>query len=233
MTTFALIAEGITDQVVLDAILNGHYRGQLDDEVDTNSLQPLRDATDGSRVAEEEFGGWELVLEYCADHERLVEALEFNDYLVIQIDTDCGEHPNFGVPLTVGGKDRPVHELVEETQKVIIAALGADFYQEYQDRILFAICVHSLECWLFSLHESDNNKKNRSKSCEKHLGVVARKNGILYQKDYPIYDDLSREYRKKGVIARHKRAMTASKSSFQVCRLLWRRKPTTRAFPIR
>lgn len=184
MTTFALIAEGITDHAALEAILEGHYG----EEIDVNPLQPRRDETDRARVAEGAFGGWELVLEYCADHHRIAQALEFNDYLIIQIDTDCGDHPNFGVPLTNGGKDRPVEDLVAAVKAKMIGILGP----VYKEKILFCVCVHSLECWLLSLH-----KTHRTKSCAKHLeGEVGRTT-----KDYPSYWDISRDFRHGKTVA--------------------------------
>ena len=54
MASFALITEGITDQAVLENILTGLYG----EDVEVNPLQPLRDATDTSRVKSDSFAGW-------------------------------------------------------------------------------------------------------------------------------------------------------------------------------
>jgi len=45
MASFALITEGITDQVAISAILYGLY----DEEPEIRPVQPLRDATDEAR----------------------------------------------------------------------------------------------------------------------------------------------------------------------------------------
>jgi hypothetical protein len=60
MPTFAVVAEGITDQAVIENIIQDYYRANLEDEVDVNNLQPLRDATDQARASGQ--GGWERVL---------------------------------------------------------------------------------------------------------------------------------------------------------------------------
>ena len=205
MPTFALIAEGITDQVALDAILEGYYRDRTDDGIDVNPLQPRRDETDRTRVAEDTFGGWELVLEFCADHARIAEALVLNDYLIIQIDTDCGDHPRYGVNLTVDGQDKSVGELVGAVRLKLIETLGAPLYERNRDRIFFAICVHSLECWLLPIHETQDGKRKKTKSCETHLQVTLCRSGLPYQKDYDTYSSLSRDYRKRDFVTRHLR----------------------------
>lgn len=190
MVSFALVTEGITDQAVLETILCGHYG----EEPDINPLQPLRDATDESRQGG--FGGWERVFEYCG-LDDLQDALEFNDYLIIQVDTDCGEHPRFGVPLTAGGKDRLEIDIIDDVRKILVSKLGDDFYQEFQDQILFAISVHSLECWLLPLHASTPKDSSRTKSCDKHLGRAVK---TELEKDYQTYKALSKGYGKKAAI---------------------------------
>lgn len=188
MVSFALVTEGITDQAALETILCGYY----EEEPDINPLQPLRDATDESRQSG--FGGWGQVLEYCESGD-LQDALLVNDYLIIQIDTDCGEH--FGVSLTDGGKDRPEVDIIDDVRKILVSKLGDGFYQEFQDQILFAISVHSLECWLLPLHASTLKASSQIKSCAKRLGRAAN---IKLDKDYQVYKALSKGYGKKEVI---------------------------------
>ena len=59
MATFGLVAEGVTDHVVLENILIGYFN---DPDLVVRPLQPLRDATD---TLSESFGGWYNVFEYC------------------------------------------------------------------------------------------------------------------------------------------------------------------------
>lgn len=186
MPSFALITEGITDQVALKAILEGHYGT---DDFEVNPLQPLRDTTDAYRQAG--FAGWELVLEFCANRQRLSEALAYNEYVIIQIDTDCGDHVNYGVPLTVTGQDKRIDLLVEEVKNRIIRNLDPGLYNSHSARFFFAVCVHSLECWLLPLRSNLPADLKRTKSCEKHLARACKKSNESYEKKPHFYDKLS------------------------------------------
>ena len=190
MLSFALITEGITDQAVLENILTGMYG----DDVEVKPLQPLRDATDSSRVKSDSLGGWEQVFEYC-QFENFDELLMFNDYVIIQIDTDSGYEVNYGVPLTHGGMDRPVEELVEDVRKKIISNISQITYQQYNNQFKFAIAVHSLECWLLPLYAKMPHTK-KIKECETRLKYEAKQLGLDSTKKYSQYDKLSRQYRK-------------------------------------
>jgi len=85
MTTFGLIAEGITDQVVIENILIGYFNNP---DIVVNPLLPLRDETDKNRI--ENYSNWLKVFDYCASS-KLKEAFQFSDYLIIQVDTDTSE----------------------------------------------------------------------------------------------------------------------------------------------
>jgi hypothetical protein len=190
MVSFALITEGETDQAVLRNILIGLYGA----DVDVTELQPLRDTTDSSRIKSDSFGGWEKVFEYC-QYENFEEVFEFNDYVIIQIDTDMGEHVNFGVPLTRDGIDRPVEDLVDDVRNKIIAHINQNSYQQYNNQFKFAIAVHSLECWLLPLYAKIPHTK-KIKECETRLKYEGQQIGLESTKKYPQYDKLSRQYRK-------------------------------------
>jgi len=208
MTSFALICEGITDQAALESILFGHYD---DPDLEINSLQPRRDATDEAR--QENFGGWEQVFEYCGDHEAIQEALTFNDYLIIQIDTDICEHARFGLSkLNEHGKDKDETILLSEARLVLESKLGAQVLPDYSHRIFFAICVHSLECWLIPLHVSDKRMARKTKSCENHLERALIKAGTIYEKTYLCYQKLALGYEKRKIIDKEK----ANSQSFSI-----------------
>ncbi|WP_439496936.1 hypothetical protein [Bosea sp. (in: a-proteobacteria)] len=181
MATFALVSEGITDQIVLERIIEVVCAGFFDEGIDVNPLQPLRDATD-SRTAP--HGGWEKVLEYC--ERSATDALEANDYLVIHLDTDQGDHPNFGVALTEGGRDRGYDALVVDAIGVVKSRLGEELYKEHKDRLLFAICVHTMESWLLLYLCGRDEPKNSLGRLNKHLAkndlAILSKEGKKYQK---------------------------------------------------
>jgi hypothetical protein len=116
MASFMLITEGPTDQEVIESILTGHFG----EEPDFPFRRPLRDVTDEFRQGSP--GGWERVFEHCEHGEELLrEDLQINDYLIIQIDTDCGEERNFGVPPTVNGQDRPVMDIIMDVRKLLLS----------------------------------------------------------------------------------------------------------------
>ena len=199
MLNFFLITEGPTDQAVLRNILIGLYGA----DVEVTGLPRLRDTTDSIRMESDSFGGWEQVLEFC-QHENFEELLAFNDYVIIQIDTDMGEHINFGVPLTHNGIDRPVENLVDEVRNKIISYINQDSYQRNKSQFKFAISVHSLECWLLPLYAKSKTHFSKIKNCAKQLERDVNRHGIDYIKEYRPYDNLSIQFRKRKELEKAK-----------------------------
>lgn len=181
MATFALVSEGITDQIVLERIIEVVCADHFEGGVDVNPLQPLRDATDSKTAP---HGGWELVLEYCQNSASA--ALEANDYLVIHLDTDQGDHPNFGLALTDQGKDRACDVLVEDAIEIVKKRLGPEIYAAHADRFLFAISVHTMESWLllciFNYDEPKNSFYRLNKYLAKADEDLLTKESKRYQK---------------------------------------------------
>lgn len=176
MASFALITEGITDQVMIETLL----LTCLGPDTAVNPIQPQRDSTDKSRQTD--FGGWERVLE-CCNQINFEEILSVNDFIVLQLDTDQAEHPNFGVALTENGQDRSVDALLADVRAVIMNKLGAAWPQ-FAQRILFALAVHSLECWLLPLYAETDADFKRTKNCASHL---ARLTGCKPEADLKNY----------------------------------------------
>lgn len=190
MENFALITEGITDQVVLESILCGYY----EDDLEINIIQPARDATDESR--QENFGGWEKVLEYCK-LSAFKEIFLFNKYVVIQIDTDITEHVNFEIPHNFNGTPKTVPVLVNEVREKIKSQIDPDVFETFKDRIFFAIAVHSLECWLLPLYVTTPAAMKKTVNCEHSLSrAVIRADGV-YKKEYREYEVLTKSFFKK------------------------------------
>lgn len=203
MKTFALITEGITDQAILENILDGLTGGQAI----TKCLRPLRDETDKKRVAENEFSNWELVLEYIGS-EEILSAIQTSDFVVIHIDTDECEHPNFGISLLEGGSTKTIEKIAADCIKRIKDFLHPDFPQDEIGRLIFAIPVLSSECWLVGLHNIDHNHTNKTiNNCEDRLISLLKKGKIRFAKEYRIYSKISTEFRKR------KRLIAAAKKS--------------------
>jgi len=144
--TFGLISEGPTDQRVLKNILIGFFN---DPDLTVRPLQPLLDATD----AAQRQGGWTQVLAYCRSS-RLPAAFDQNEYLVIQIDTDRLNEKPFNLDLSQS-VETIVYQVVEKFVTTMQEAFGSDFLTNYQPRLLFAVAVNQIECWLLPLFDKD------------------------------------------------------------------------------
>lgn len=192
MPSFALIAEGQTDLIILERIIEQICSDKFEDDVDVNHLQPLRDATDKARSMHAPHAGWELVLECCRI--KAEEALAANDFVVVQIDTDCGDHPRYGLPLTEHGNERPYQDLLFDARKIIANAIGDHIFEPNADRFIFAISVHSIESWmLLYLFNID-----RTKNCFNHLDrELQRKNYKPLTKEVRVYQPLAMEIRRR------------------------------------
>lgn len=191
MPTFALIAEGHTDQVVLERIIELICGDGFDDEVEVNFLQPLRDETDSNASS---FGGWELVFEYC--RVAFGDALGTNDYVVVHVDTDVGDHANFGLSLTQEGVDREHADLLEDARRIIIAQIGLERFESAKQRIVFAISIHSIESWLLlCLYDLDQPKN----SYDRLDRLLKRSNETPLVKEVPRYRHLARSIMKKRI----------------------------------
>lgn len=191
MPTFALISEGVTDQAVLERLIDDICSERFDDEVYVNPIQPVRDETDSHTAP---HAGWGLVLEACTEKSAL--ALDANDFLVVQIDTDCGDDPAFGLPLTEGGVDRGVSDLIIDAKAILVSKIGEDLYADNSHRICLAICVHSLEAWLLLLLFQDTNLKNGGYRLDRKLRKL---NGKALVKTEKYYRVLCKAFRKKDL----------------------------------
>jgi hypothetical protein len=154
----------------------------------------VRDETDEHRQGN--FAGWEKVLEYCG-LPHFEQIFLTNDYAIVQIDTDVAEELNFGVPLTVGGSDRPEADIIAAVKDVIVARIGAAIYAKYAARILFAIAVHSIECWLIPAYENSAARRKRIKNCETHLTHALAKQDIALKKDSRVYQKVAKPLEKR------------------------------------
>lgn len=143
MGDFAIVGEGVTDQIVLKNILLGFYQDR-DPEPLIVFEQPPLDAT-GIAGLPHAPGGWTLVVRYLRDRSYR-QALQFHRYVVIQIDTDIAS--DLGVTRTDAASDDDFVEL-------IIGKLCSYIAEEdlaiVRDRLVFAIGLDEIECWLLPL----------------------------------------------------------------------------------
>lgn len=200
MTTpqFGIVAEGPTDFLVLQYILAGYFD---DRDIDPNPLQPLRDATGTF----EDKGGWAQVLEYCRS-EQFRGAFERNEQVIIQIDTDVSEaYPSYGVPhRAADGRALTPAELVDAVTLRLVQEIGPAFYEAHRDRILFAVCVHSLECWLLPRYWQDG-RRERTENCLKSLNerLVVQEGFTIHAKEERYYRKIAKPYAKPRELRAH------------------------------
>ncbi len=205
MSSFAIIAEGVTDQAVLENILCGYLQADEDEPV-VNHVQPPRDMTSTSRAP----GGWTLVFRSlrAGEHRK---ALQLNDYVIIHIDTDVSEDPGYDVShRATDGRPLLPSELIEQVTNKLISVMDPDFCARNADRIIFAIAVDSIECWLLPLlYDGEPVKKAKTTGCleaanwklqrldRAPLSTAGRKNLSSYQ-------STSRDYAKHRVLMAHR-----------------------------
>ncbi|WP_058988075.1 hypothetical protein [Acetobacter senegalensis] len=190
MINIALVCEGKTDQVIISHIIE-----QLsnDDSIDINPLQPRRDDTDQYTST---AGGWELVFEFCEN--EIEDALQYNDYVLIQIDADQSDHPNFCVDLTCGGNDRPCDDVVNDIIFLIKEKIGTDILNNNDDRILFAVSFHSIESWIYLIILDKYKPKNSFQHLKREIN---RKYNINITKNIPSYTKLCNFIKKRNILS--------------------------------
>lgn len=199
MNEFAIVSEGVTDFWVLKNILIGWFKPQQVEPF-LKPYQPDPDAEGNSSW--QQFGNWENVLRYLREKKHR-DALEFADYLIVQIDTDQSEHPNFGVPQQEAGTPLDPLVMVERVSGFLSAVIGEEDIKFYGDRIILAICVREIECWLLPLWDPQ-----RAAKCE---GCLDTLNRALSRANAPtinpqdksarVYDLVSKEYRKTKTLS--------------------------------
>lgn len=180
MLKFGLACEGATDQAVIENILCGFYNDKaLRQEI--KAFQPLFDATQQKQL-EGEFGGWEILLEYLTT-KRFRQDVINNHYMIIQIDTDISEHPNFGVLQ----HNLSTQELIEKVIERLIIQIDnkKPFYVKNKEKIIFAISVHSLECWILPIYKK--YKTEKITGCIEALDPKTKNEN--YKKNYKNYDN--------------------------------------------
>ncbi|MCK5355280.1 MAG: hypothetical protein KAJ63_09190, partial [Methyloprofundus sp.] len=197
---FGLACEGITDQISLENILCGYFDiPDLDEEI--HYVQPFLDETDKKQHNQ---GGWEPLLGYLRSSLFREDVLN-TDYVILQIDTDDSEHINFGInhqdnnnqPLTA-------EKLIDNIKTRLIVEINSgeqNFYDERADKLIFAISVHSLECWLYAHYNTKSLKKPKITGCYRALEHLCTQKKLAnfkkIEKTYHCYDKLSGVFLKR------------------------------------
>lgn len=171
--TFGVICEGPSDFRIVKRILDVFLKGN---DPFISCYQPKTLPSGKS-----DFGGWPRVLECCSD-DTLKEIFEYNDYAIVQIDTDRSQDLPFNVPhLGDDGQPKSHTRLCEDVIEKLSSLISQPEIQKNRHRILFAICIHSIECWLLPVAYSDNRKENTNNCIDTLNRAVQKKyKGMVY-----------------------------------------------------
>jgi hypothetical protein len=162
--TFAVVAEGPTDFLILRRIVASIFN---DPDIVVDQLQPAIDETSGASSP----GGWFEVFRYIGS-ERLAGTFERSDFVIVHIDTDVCEEVHFGVSRREGdGRERTVAEMIELTRQRLIEEIGQEVWARFQGRVIFAIAVESIECWLLPIYYADG-RRSKIVNCLQSLNNV-------------------------------------------------------------
>jgi len=198
MISFGLITEGLTDQIVIENILAGYFKSL---DLDVEPLQPERDKDNQNKS---KYGGWTLVFDYCKSKD-FRESFQFIDYIIIQIDTDVSEDYNIAHQ-DENGEFTP-QQLIAKVIEKFRDGIGEDFYNTNQQKIIFAISVHSIECWLLPLYYTDKQKKAKCKNCLNTLNYELSKQHKFTidknAKNPEYYREIAKQYGKHKVLMKH------------------------------
>jgi len=203
MISFGLVTEGLTDQIVIENILAGYFNSR---DLDIRPLQPERDKDNENKST---YGGWTLVFDYCKSSD-FKQAFQYNDYIIIQIDTDVlldSQNSNYNIPSRdENGNKFTTQQLIEKVIEKFRDVIGEVFYDKYQQRIVFAISVDSIECWFLPLYYTDN-RKSKSQNCLDTLNQeLLRRENFTIDKNAKNPDDyrkISKQYGKHKVLMNH------------------------------
>ncbi|MBD2317549.1 phage tail protein [Phormidium tenue] len=180
--TFAGIVEGVTDKRVITNILAGYFNNP---DIKVTWLQP-RDTIPNTK---EPPAGWTRVLKYCKT-KQFKDSFQENEYVIIHIDTDVSPKETFDIAHhDENGNLLTPEQLIAKVVNKFRLLIGEDFYDQYEDKIIFAIAVHSIECWLMPLCIPE--KKSEINDC---MNDLKRDLPNFKPKDHKYYQTISMEY---------------------------------------
>jgi hypothetical protein len=167
---FALITEGPSEHRIIKHIIAKYFKG-MDPEF--NQIQP-------KLVHEKQvsIGGWNEVLKYC-ERKEISDILIENDYLVIQIDTDQSQTSPFNIDhLGSDGHMKTSEQLHADVIQKLQSLILPEILEKNGNNILFAVCIHTIECWLLPLCYTDNHR-SKTTNCLVTLNAALRRQNKL------------------------------------------------------
>jgi hypothetical protein len=195
---FALITEGVSEHRIIKHFILKYLRGN---EIEINQIQPQI-----WNNKQQNFGGWNEVLKYCGRTE-IKNILDENDYLVIQVDSDVSPLHPFSVSHSdLNGHQKSIEQLCNDIITKLKSLIIPEILLEYEEKIIFAICVHTIECWLVH-HYCPGNSKRTLNNCIKPLNNTLRRRNMLVipnnknnSNGIKAYNELLSEIRKDEIL---------------------------------
>jgi hypothetical protein len=179
---FLIAGEGLTDFVVLKSLLIGFFN---DKNLSVNRLLPK----------DKEPVGWGNVLKFLPTQE-FQNGVENSDYTIVQIDTKECEEWNEGLK-NIGDDKIKVADFIKDVISVLIKKMGCEFHSLNSTKIMFAITVHDMECWLLPFNTNTPAHQSKMVNCVTALEQIANKRGFsIHQKnnqDSKYYIDFSKD----------------------------------------
>ena len=175
MYTFGAIVEGITDFPIINSILIGYFN---DSKIDINPISPINFRASSN---------YDKVFKSCKP-EKLKRAFLANKYIIIHVDTDVSA--SFGISHYEDEQLLSPQQLIDKVADKFKQQMGEEFYSQYGHRIIFAIAVHSIECWLFPLLASDDKSAEIENCCQ-----TLEKTVPSFRKKHDYYQEITERYR--------------------------------------
>lgn len=174
MNTFGGIVEGKTDFPIINSVLIGYFNKR---NIDIVWVTPKNFKSQSN---------YDKVFKSCKP-EKLRQYFQIHKYIIIHVDTDASA--DFGIPHYENGELITPEKLIEKVGAKFRLEMGEDFYGKYSNRIIFAIAVHSIECWLFPILASED-KSSQTENCYE----VLKKAVPNFRKNYEYYEEISKAY---------------------------------------
>lgn len=168
-----IVSEGVSDYRVLKHIALRYLKQREDEDFYTIRLNPKEE-----KNKQLGFSGWQGVFNYISGEDQqnlIVEAIkEECEYVIVQIDTDVCEQ--YGVKHDLSC----VKQLWTNVRQKLANSVHKDFDKS---KLIFAICIDELECWLIPFVDTD---EKRCKNMDRCLNIVnndLHKKGLYIDKD--------------------------------------------------
>ena len=159
-----IVAEGISDYRVIKHIIERFLK---DKNLNIVSLQPK--ITPSGK--QDGYGGWQKIFEYISQKEYIIDLAQTEDcaLIIVQLDTDVCEQ--YGINVNTN------HEILfNDIRAKIHEKAHPDFDKT---KIIPAVCIHSLECWLIPFVSNDNTQCRKIDHCIRAINREIRTVGTI------------------------------------------------------